>query len=175
MNTKKMMMISLSIAIVFTQEQLLVFLPNIQLTVVLIIVFVSVYSFKESIILITAYVLLDNMYMGGMNPLYLMPMLLAWYLIPISYHTFLRKTKNELYLGIFAFGFGFVYGWMYIPFKMLEQGIFEFWPYLLADILFEVIMAVFGLLTVVWLYKPLYKVMNEIVLSKSLVAAKSYK
>ncbi len=175
METKKMLMISLSIAILFTQEQLLMFLPNIQLTVLLIIVFTSVYTFKESIILITAYVLLDSLFMGGFNIFYMVPMLLAWYLIPISYHTFLRKTNNELKLGLFALLFGFVYGWMFIPFNMLQTGINNFLPYLIADIPFELIMATTGFLTVFWLYKPLYDVLNELVSVNNLEIAKSFK
>lgn len=175
MDTKKMIMIALSVAILFTQEQIMVFLPNISFTVVLVVVFVSVYSFKESIILITAYVLLDNIYMGGMNPFIIVPMLIAWYLVPISYHTILRRTTNEVKLAIFAFVFGFVYGWVYIPFRMIQLGITEFWPYLLADVLFEVIMGSFGFLTVLWLFKPLYKTMNEIIKSKKLIASKNYK
>ncbi len=175
METKKMLMISLSIAILFTQEQLLMFLPNIQLTVLLIIVFTSVYTFKESIILITAYVLLDSLFMGGFNIFYMVPMLLAWYLIPISYHTFLRKTNSELKLGLFALLFGFVYGWMFIPFNMLQTGINNFLPYLIADIPFELIMATTGFLTVFWLYKPLYDVLNELVSVNNLEIAKSFK
>lgn len=175
MDTKKMMMIALSIAIIFTQEQLLIFLPNIQLTVILIIVFVSVFSFKESIILITGYVLLDSLYMGGLNPFYLVPMMIAWYIIPISYHTFLRRTTNEIKLALFAFVFGFVYGWVFIPFRMLQLGIDELWPYIVADLPFEIIMATTGLLTVLWIYKPLYNIMNDVILSKNLVASKSYK
>lgn len=175
MDTKKMIMIALSVAILFTQEQVMVFLPNISFTVVLIVVFVSVYSFKESIILITAYVILDNIYMGGMNPFIIVPMLIGWYIIPISYHTILRKTTNELKLAVFAFIFGFVYGWVYIPFRMIQIGISQFWPYLLADILFEVIMGSFGFLAVLWLFKPLYNTMDEIIKSKKLVASKNYK
>ena len=175
MDTKKMMMIALSVAILFTQEQIMVFLPNISFTVVLIVVFVSVYSFKESIILITAYVILDSIYMGGMSPFLIIPMLIAWYLIPISYHTILRKTKSEVKLAMFAFVFGFVYGWVYIPFRMIQIGISELWPYLLADILFEVIMASFGFLTILWLFKPLYNTMDEIMKSKKLIASKNFK
>ncbi len=174
MDTKKMIMISLSIAIVFTQEQLLVFLPNVQLTVLLILLFVSVYSFKESMILITGYVLLDSLYMGGLNPFYLIPMLLSWYLIPVSYHTIMRKTTNEVKLSIFAFAFGFVYGWVFIPFRMVQTGIDELWPYLVADLPFEIIMATTGLLTVLWLFKPLHSTMEQIMKSKKIIASKIY-
>ncbi len=175
METRKILMIALSIAIIFTQEQLLIFLPNIQLTVVLIILFVSVFTFKESIIMITSYVFLDNLYMGGFNVFYMVPMMLAWYLIPISYHTILHKTKNELKLALFAMVFGFVYGWAFIPFNMIQTGIPNFIPYLIADLPFELIMATTGFLTVLWLYKPLYKVLKEIVITDKLSIIKTYK
>ncbi|MBN2605250.1 MAG: hypothetical protein JXR62_05415 [Bacilli bacterium] len=175
MSTKKMLMIAISIAIIFTQEQLLMFLPNIQFTVLLIIVFTSVYSFKETIILITGYVFLDSMYMGGLNPFYITPMLLAWYVIPIAYHTVLRKTKNEISLSIFAFVFGIIYGLTFIPFQMIQFGITTLWPYLLNDIPFELIMAFTGTLTVLWMYKPLYGLMNNIVNQNQAIVQKSYK
>jgi hypothetical protein len=173
--TKKMLMIAISIAIIFTQEQLLMFLPNIQFTVLLIIVFTSVYSFKETMILITGYVFLDSMYMGGLNPFYVTPMLIAWYLIPIAYHTVLRKTKNEVSLSIFAFIFGIAYGLVFIPFQMIQFGITTLWPYLLNDIPFELIMAFTGTLTVLWMYKPLYNLMNEITNKNQTLSHKSYK
>ncbi len=163
MKTKRLLMISLSLAILFTQEQLLLFLPNVQFSVLLIILFVSVYNFKESMILITAYVFLDSLYLGGFNVFYMIPMLLAWYIIPISYHTILFKTKNEVTLAIFALVFGFIYGWMFIPFNMIQTGITNFIPYLIADIPFELIMATTGFLTVLWLFKPLYKVLTEVI------------
>ena len=173
METKRLLMVALSIAIIFTQEQLLVFIPNVQLTVLLIILFVSVFSFKESIMMITAYVFLDSLYMGGFNVFYMVPMLFAWYLIPISYHTILRRTTNEIKLALFAFVFGFVYGWMFIPFNMIQTGV-SFLPYLIADLFFEVIMAATGLFTVLWIYKPLYKVLTEVVIVNSPTTSKSY-
>ncbi len=175
METRRLLMVALAIAIIFTQEQLLMFIPNVQLTVLLIILFVSVFSFKESIMMITSYVFLDSLYMGGFNIFYMVPMMLAWYLIPISYHTILRKTKNETKLALFAFVFGFVYGWMYIPFNMIQTGISKFIPYLLADLPFEIVMAITGFLTVLWMYKPLYKVLNDVVMINKSAVVKTYK
>ncbi|MCD6482396.1 MAG: hypothetical protein J7K80_01490, partial [Candidatus Izimaplasma sp.] len=118
---------------------------------------------------------LDSLYMGGFNLFYMVPMMLAWYLIPISYHTILRKTKSELKLALFAMIFGFVYGWIFIPFNMIQTGIPNFIPYLIADLPFELIMATTGFLTVLWLYKPLYKVLTEIIVIDNLSIIKTYK
>lgn len=150
-----MILLAFAISILFVQEQVLAFLPNIQFTVVLLLVYSSVFSKKEMFILIFVYVFLDSMYYGGLNPFYMMPMLLAWSLIPIVHHGFLKHTKNEYILAIFALIFGFVYGWMFIPFHMIQTSIMNPIPYLVGDLLFEVIMGTTGFLTVLWVYKPL--------------------
>ncbi len=159
MSTRRMLMIATAISILIVQEYVLMILPNVQFTIVLLIIFVSLFTFEESIALITGYVCIDMSLLGGLNPMYVIPMLYAWWLIPISYHTFLRRTNSELKLALFAMGFGFVYGWMFLPFKMLEQGIWNPLPYLIADIPYEIIMSMTGFITVYWLYVPLRRVL----------------
>jgi hypothetical protein len=161
MSVKRLLMVALAVPIIIIQEELLLMVPNFQFTVLLIILFSSIFTLRESILLILVYVLIDSMYMGALNPLYMIPMILGWSLIPFSIHTYLKGTKSEIKLALFAFGFGFVYGWMFIPFKMLEQGITTVWPYFVADLPFEIIMAVTGFMTVILLFKPLYKVLKE--------------
>ena len=174
MSTKKLLMIAIAISITFVQEQMLLFLPNIQFTVLLVLVFSSFFTIKESVIYIIGYVILDSLYMGGFNLFYMVPMLLAWTLVPIGYHFILRKTENEFSLALFALVFGFVYGWMFIPFNMLQTGIDNFWVYLSADIMFEIIMAATGFVTVYWLYKPLSKVLRNIEKTQSIQNNKAY-
>lgn len=174
MSTKRLLMIAIAISITFVQEQMLLFLPNIQFTVLLILVFSSVFTLKESFIYIIGYVLLDSLYMGGFNLFYMVPMLLAWSLIPLIYHTILRKTDNEFSLAIFALAFGFIYGWMFIPFNMIQTGIDNFMLYLSADIIFEIVMAATGFVTVYWLYQPLLKVMKNIINTESIQTRKAY-
>ena len=161
MSVKRMIMIALAVPIIIIQEQLLVMVPNVQFTVVLIILFSSIFSLKESIIMVLVYVLIDSMYMGALNPLYMTPMVLGWSFIPLSIHTYLRGTKSEMKLAVFALGFGFLYGWIFIPFKIIEQGITTVWPYFIADLPFEIIMAATGFITVILLFKPLYKIIKQ--------------
>lgn len=163
MTVKRMMMIAMAIAIIFVQEQLLLILPNIQFTVLLIILFVSVFSFKESVIMIIGYVFLDNIYFGGLNFFILTPMLMAWLLIPVLYHTVLNKTKNEIILAIFALVFGVVYGMMFVPFRMLQIGVYNIAPYIISDLPFQLIMSLTGLITVLLLYKPLLQSLTTII------------
>jgi hypothetical protein len=51
------------------------------------------------------------------------------------------------------------------------SGVWEF--YLLADIPFEIILAVSGSLSVLWLYQPLYRVVSQLERSTSLRPQKS--
>ncbi len=175
MRVKTMIMIAFSVVMIFVQEQLLVFIPNVQLTVLLILLFSSMFSIKESIIMIMVYVFIDSLYMGALNVFYMVPLFIAWTIIPLSYHTFLRRTDNEYKLAAFAFVFGFVFGWIFIPFRILELGITELWPYLLADIPFEAIMATTGFVTVIWLYKPLLNAVNIILEKETYIKQSSLK
>ncbi len=175
MTTRRLMMIAVAIAVTFVQEQMFLLLPNIQLTVLLMFVFVSVFTYKESLVYIIGYVLLDNLYMGGFNLFYMIPMLFAWSLIPFAYHTVLRRTTNEMTLAFAAFVFGFVYGWSFLPFNMIQTGIDNMWVYLSADIMWEITMAVTGFVTVNYLFQPLRKTLVRTLESGVLTPAKSYK
>lgn len=175
MDTRKILMIAIAVSLTFVQEQLLIFLPNFSFTVLLMFVFASVFSFKESMIYIGIYVLLDSMYMGAMNMFYMIPMLIGWSMIPLFYRLFLYRLKDEVYLAVAAFFFGFLYGWIFIPFNMIQFGIAKFWPYLLADLSFEIILAVTGFFTVLLLFKPLKQVLDNILKQQSTLQDKAYK
>jgi len=162
MNVKRMLMIAVSVPLILVQEQLLMGLPNIQLTVLLVILFSTIFSYKESMIMVFVYVILDSLVTGTMDPLYVIPLLIGWGIIPTVYHFILRKTTNEYYLASFAFVFGFVYGWVFIPFRMIQFGVSIVWPYFVADLPFEIIMAVVGFGTVLLIFKPLYRALHTI-------------
>ncbi len=158
---RRTIVLAMSVTILFVQEQLLTFIPNVQFTTLLIVLFASLYTLRENILIIFVHVILDSLYMGAFNPLYMTPMFLGWVMIPLLYNTVLGRTKNEVKLAIFGLFMGFVYGWMFIPFVMFQLGISQFWPYLLADIPFEIIMATSNFFTVLWLYQPLYRVLRR--------------
>ncbi|MFA6647444.1 MAG: hypothetical protein WCS32_02305 [Candidatus Izemoplasmatales bacterium] len=141
------------LAILFVQEQFLVLLPQFQFTVVLIIVYSAIFHLKILLPLVAAYVLLDNVYMGTLNYLYFIPMLFAWLMLAIV----ARSIRNKPFYVqvIVAISFGFVYGWVYLPARMIEQGIGIFWLYLKMDLPFEIMMAASNLITMLLVYQPL--------------------
>ncbi len=158
---KRLIFMAMCITILFVQEQILTIIPNVQFSTLLIVLYVSLFKWRESVSMIVIYVILDNLYMNSFNPIYTPAMLIAWLSIPLVYHTVLGKTKSETKLAIFGLLFGFYYGWVFIPFRMFELGITEFWPYLMLDLPFQIIMAISNFLTILWLYKPLYKTLSH--------------
>ncbi len=164
MNVKRLILIAMCTTVLFVQEQALMIIPNVQFTTLLIVVYASLFRFREIVAIIVVYVLLDNMFMSSFHPVYTPPMFIAWLTIPVVYHTLLRKTKSETKLAFFGLFFGFYYGWVFIPFRMFEMGVGSFWNYLLLDIPFQIIMAVSNFLTILWIYRTLYDTLsNELV------------
>ncbi len=161
MNVKRLILIAMCTTVLFVQEQMLMIVPNVQFTTLLIVLYASMFRFRETVAIVVVYVLLDNMFMSSFHPLYTPPMFIGWLTIPVMYHTLLRKTKREMTLAFFGLFFGFYYGWVFIPFRMIEQGVGVFWNYLILDIPFEIIMAVSNFLTILWLYRPLYKTLSD--------------
>ena len=156
MKIKDITLLSSFVAIVFVQETVLTFLPNIQFTTLLIVLYTRLLSFKKVVAVISIYVLLDSLLWLGMGIVYVPSLLIAWLLIPILLHTIFKKLEDPIKLAVFGFVFGFVYGMIQIPAALIVLGV-PFIPYLVADIPFQLIMAISNFLTILWLYDPLYK------------------
>ncbi len=152
--------IAILTVIVFTVEQALSFIPNVQLTVVLLIIYTKVVGFKKTIIIVLLHTVIDNLYNGSINPFIVMPMLIGWSLIPILLSTIFRKFDSPVWMMLFAFIFGFVYGWMFIPFASYQFGI-NAWAYFLSDLPFEAVMGVSGAISVGLFYTPIMTFLKE--------------
>lgn len=161
MNNKIMdiVVVAMLSSIVFVLEQALTILPNIQLTVLLFIVYTKILGAKKTLIIVVIHTLLDNLYMGSMNPYISVPMLIAWMLIPVILSIF-KKFNSIYFLTGFAFVFGFLYGWVMMVGAILQFN-FPVIPYLISDLPFELLMAISGSLSVLILYKPLTKFLLE--------------
>lgn len=149
------------LAVLIVQEELLILLPNVQLTTLLIMVYASILPLSLFVSLTVGYVVLDSLLMGSFNPMYMIPMLISWTLLGLITRKF---ADHPIWvLCTIATLFGFVYGWSFIPSKMLTLEVFHVWPYLVSDLLFEAIMAVTNLITVLLLYKPLRKLFDQLI------------
>ena len=131
------------LAVLIAQEYLLIGIPNVQLTATLIMIYAFFLKNEELYPMVIGYVVLDNVLtpMGGFNPIYLMPMLIAWLLL--AYVSKALKHKPTHLKFIWIVGFGFIYGWIFLPFRAIEMSftISQMFRYLWFDLTFEAIMA----------------------------------
>lgn len=142
------------LAVIVVLESLLSGLPNIQLTVALMMVFGAVFPKRLFLPFLLAYVVIDNftglVLVGSLDPIIMVPMFLGWAVLVYVSHA---MRKRPLYWQVlFAVLFGFVYGWIYLPAHMIRFGLTTFWPYLVADFPFEIMMAASNLVSVPIVY-----------------------
>src|SRR5574344_1197180 len=111
MTIKRLVIISILTAILFVQEQILSFIPNVQLTFLLIILYCKTFNFIESVLMITVHVILDNLLMGSFN-LIVVPFMYAGYLvILITLKTIFKKVNYSLGLAFLSILYSLIYCW----------------------------------------------------------------
>jgi energy-coupling factor transport system substrate-specific component len=155
MTIDRMMKISSMASIVVVLEKMLEFLPNIQLTVVLLMAFIFFLSLSESFILVTVYTMLDIL-LGGIS-LYALPMFVAWNLFALIVFFAKGNRVKLLIIGIlFPIFYSLVLGLPYI--YMLN---IDFRLYYLADIPFTLIFIASNIVTILWLYKMIVKTLSN--------------
>ena len=159
--TKDLTLIGILTAILFIQEQLLTFLPNIQLTVFLIILYSKVLGLNKTILIIFIYSILDNFFMGSFNILFFPFMLFGWSLIPICLHTIFSKVNNSTTLAWLSILFSLLYSWIYIIPNSIFYNINPI-TYFISDILFEILLCISSFITTLWLFEPCAKILNKL-------------
>ena len=150
---KDITLIALLTTILFVQEQLLSILPNIQLTVFLLVLYSKKLGFIKTTIICFIHVLLDNLIMGSFNVIYMPFMFIGWMIIPISLNTIFKKVNSNILLAFLGLLFSFLYCWIYIIPNTLILEV-SFISYLVADILWEVLLSTSSFLTILLLYEP---------------------
>ena len=96
LKVKDVALMAILTAILFVQEQLLNFIPNVSLTFFLMVLFSKKLGFVKSMIIITCHVLLDNLFMSSFNIVFVGFNLLGYYVIPITLNTVFKKVNNNL-------------------------------------------------------------------------------
>jgi energy-coupling factor transport system substrate-specific component len=153
--------IGLLATVLFVQEEALTFLPNIQLTVLLIVLYSECLGFWKTTIIVIIHVLLDNLVMASFNPIYTPFMFVGWELIPILLCTVFKRVSKPLPLAFLGILFSFLYSWVYMIPNTFFYDI-PFVPYLVSDIPFECLLASSSFLSILWLYSPLKKVLDKL-------------
>lgn len=149
-------------SILVVQEQILAFLPNIQLTLFLMVLFSKKLGLIRTIIIITCYTLIDGLIGGPFNIIYLIFILIGWLIIPILLCTIFKKVQSPLYLALLGVMFAFTYSWInIIPNLILTSA--SIISYLIADYPFELLLAASSFLSILWLYTPIERVFKKII------------
>jgi len=153
-------LIAVLASILFVQQLALSFLPNIQFSMLLVVLYTKVLGFKKTSLIVIIHVMVINILspFGPVIPMHIPSMLVAWLLVPILLTTVFKKVERVFTLASLGFLFGFIYGWAFIPVSVFVTGI-PFMEYLYMDLVFELIMAVSNFLTIYWLYEPLKKML----------------
>ncbi len=146
-------LIALFAAVLFIQEELLTFIPNVQLTIFLLILYSKKFGFFKTSIITIIHVVLDNLVMGSFNVIYFPSMLIGWLIIPIITCTLLKRFESPFILAIAGGVFAFTYSWTFILPNYIVYHIDPI-SYLVSDLLFEGILASCGFLSTLILYKP---------------------
>lgn len=160
--TKDITLVALLTTLLFVQEQALVFIPNVQLTVFLIVLYSKKLGFLRTSLIVAIYVVLDNLVMGSFNLIYTPFMFIGWFLIPLLMCTIFRKVESNIALAFLGILFSLLYSWIFIIPNCIVLSV-SFLSYLVADLLFEIILSLSSFLSILLLYNPLSKVLDRII------------
>jgi len=153
MTVKDMALMAMFAAILFIQEEALTFLPNIQLTVFLLVLYSKRLGFVRTSIIIIIHVILDNLVMGSFSVIWTPAMFVGWLLIPTVICTIFRKVDNFIILAFAGALLSFTYCWCFI---VPNYFVLHIQPlkYLASDIIFELILAASSFVSILFLYIP---------------------
>ena len=150
-------------SILFVQEQLLAFLPNIQLTFFLIILYSKVLKLRGTLLKVTIHVLLDNLLNGSLSVLTTIPMFIGYIQIPLIIQIFFKNAKNPLILASYSVLATIIYtsmflitNWLILPINIVS--------YIIADIPFTLTLCICNFIVILVLYKPLYKILDSLLI-----------
>ena len=156
---KKSLIYALMVSIIVVQKWLLSVIPNFQFTTLLIVLFFYTFGFKGTMIITILYVLIDNLYMGTFHVIYTPIMLIAWCSL-IFILMFFKKKDNVGLLCLIGGIHGIIYSLCYAVGGVIFYEI-DFVLYLLSDIPFTLLLVVSNVITILWLYKPISKIMKN--------------
>ena len=159
MKVKDLVLISILSSLIAVLEFALAFIPNVQATFLLLILICNKFNFKKSLVLILVYVLIDNLLMSSLNPIFMIFQYIA--LLPIPVLLKLFKTSNVNKLSLISIPISFLYCFILIIPAVLITKV-DLKVYILADIPFELILVFVNILMIEILYNPLDKVLTTL-------------
>lgn len=157
--TKKLVMIAMFIAIIFAQEELLTWIPNVQLTVLLLMIYGAVVGPLWGTVIVFAHTFLDNAFMGSLLPSVYLPMLVGWEIVML-FGWISRKWPLFLKTIMSIIG-ALAYCWLFVIANYLMVPTINIDKYIMLDIPFEIVLMCSSGISVALLYVPIFNVANK--------------
>lgn len=140
-------------SILFIQEQLLYLLPNIQLTIFLLVLYSKKLGTVKTICMIIVHVILDSLFTSSLGIIYTPFILVGWMLIPVTLNTIFKSVSSNIILAFLGVLYAFIYSWLFvIPFVYMLK--VDFLAYIITDIPFQLLLASSSFITILLLYEP---------------------
>lgn len=161
MKVKDVALLGILNAILYLVDQVLSFVPFLQLSMLLIILFSRKIGALKTSIIVIIYVILE--YIGaGFNLLFFIFSVIGWLFVPLLTNFLFRKTKSVISIALQGVLFSFLYSWIHIipSCIIIESSIID---YLSMDVFFEISLAISSFVSILLLYKPLEKVIDRFV------------
>ena len=156
--TKELCVLAFMTAILFVQEQLLSFIPNVQFTFMLISLYTVVFGLKRTSIIVFVHVLLDNIIMGSINPVVMLPMLIGYEILALL--VYFVKNKGLVLITIMSVIGTIIYCFSFLVANTLFLDV-NFIAYFIADIPFQILLITSTIITMMYAYKPLEKILKS--------------
>ena len=158
MSVRGLCLITVLTTIIFVQEELLALIPNVQLTFLLFVVYGATLPLPYTLLIMCAHVLLDNLFMSSFRIEVILPMLLGY--LPTILLAYLFRNKNEYIQAIVGVVGSILYALSFAILNVFLLDI-EFVPYVIADIPFTIILSMSSALTIIFLYKPIKRIIVD--------------
>lgn len=159
MTIRRLCILVMLSTILFVQEELLTFIPNVQLTFLLVVVYGATIGIRDGALILLVHVLLDNLFMSSFNLYCMVPQFLGLFITLCLAR--LCKNKNEFIQCIIGAAGALIYCWLYVLVNIWFLDV-RFMDYFIADIPFEIILVASTVVSLLFLYSPLVKTTNEL-------------
>ena len=156
---KELCILAFLTVVLFIQEELFTFIPNFQFTFLLLAAYVCVFGYRKTSLIVLAHVLLDNLFMGSLTPIVMIPMWMG-YMIYISVIWLLRNKRLwAIVLGAVLSVIIYCLLFLVVNAIFLDINPYAYW---ITDIPFEVMLASCTAFTLIYIFRPLSKKLNEL-------------
>ncbi len=158
MTVKKLCYLVVLTTIIFVQEELLTPIPSVQLTFFLVMIYGATLGIGYGSLIVVTHVLLDNLYMSSFGITTIGPMIIGYEITLLL--GYLLRGKNEILNGAINALCAVIYSSLFIPINIFVYDV-EPLAYIIADIPFVLVMMTCNMFCALFLYKPIYKLLDN--------------